>query len=187
MAMNPSATPWIGRAAALGAAFACFVLAGSASALAADASMVKSAVAVLVPGGDSHVKGTVHFTRENDGVRVQASIDGLSPGQHGFHVHEFGDLSKSDLTSAGGHFNPEHHHHAGRDATERHVGDLGNLEADANGHAEVDFVDKQLKLDGPHSIVGRSVIVHGKADDLKSQPAGDAGPRVAGGVIGIAK
>lgn len=185
--MNPSATPWIARTVAVCAAFAGLVAFGLASAVAAETSGVNSAVAVLVAGGDSHVKGTVHFTRENDGVRVKASIDGLTPGQHGFHVHEFGDLSKPDLTSAGGHFNPEHHHHAGRDASERHVGDLGNLEADANGHAEVDFVDQHLQLDGPNSIVGRSVIVHGKADDLKSQPAGDAGPRVAGGVIGIAK
>lgn len=144
-----------------------------------------AAIAVLVPGSDSHVSGTVNFTQEDGGVHVVADISGLTPGKHGFHIHEKGDLSKPDLSSAGGHFNPEGHHHADRTASERHVGDLGNLEADANGHATVDFVDPALQLSGPHSIIGRAVIVHAKADDLKSQPAGDAGPRIGGGVIGI--
>lgn len=149
------------------------------------APSVKSAIAVLVAGNNSNVSGTVKFTQEADGVRVEVDVKGLTPGTHGFHVHEKGDLSKSDLTSAGGHFNPEGHKHAARTESERHVGDLGNLEADADGHATANFVDHQLQLDGPHSIVGRAVIIHGKADDLKSQPAGDAGARVAGGVIGI--
>ena len=144
-----------------------------------------AAIAVLVPGSGSSVHGTVTFTQEHDGVRVKADVTGLTPGLHGFHVHEKGDLSKGDLTSAGGHFNPEHHHHAGRDAMDRHAGDLGNLEAGADGHATLDVVDTHLKLSGPESIIGRGVIVHAKADDMKSQPAGDAGSRVAGGVIGV--
>jgi superoxide dismutase, Cu-Zn family len=144
-----------------------------------------SAIAVLVAGNNSGVSGTVKFTQQADGLRVEADVKGLTPGIHGFHVHEKGDLSKPDLTSAGGHFNPEGHKHAGRMDSERHVGDLGNLEADASGHATVSFVDRQLQLSGPHSIIGRAVIIHGKADDLKSQPAGDAGPRIAGGVIGL--
>ena len=151
-----------------------------------DSSAPKSAIAVLVPGKDSSVKGTVRFTQESGGVHVQADIEGLTPGQHGFHVHENGDLSKPDLSSAGGHFNPDHHHHADRSASERHAGDLGNIEADANGQAKIDFVDPKLQLTGPNAIIGRAVIVHAKADDLKSQPSGDAGARVAGGVIGIA-
>jgi Cu-Zn family superoxide dismutase len=144
-----------------------------------------SAVAVLVPGANSNVSGIVHFTTESGGVHVHAEIKGLTPGSHGFHVHEKGDLSKADLTSAGGHFNPEGHHHADRSSAERHVGDLGNIDAGADGQATVDFVDPKLELSGPHSIIGRAVIIHAKADDLKSQPAGDAGARVAGGVIGI--
>lgn len=144
-----------------------------------------AAVAVLVAGSGSQVSGTVKFTQQSDGVHVQAEVNGLTPGTHGFHVHEKGDLSKADLTSAGGHFNPGGKPHAARDAAERHVGDLGNLEAGADGHASVDFVDQQLKLAGPNSIIGRAVIVHAKADDLKSQPTGDAGGRVAGGVIGV--
>ncbi|PTX91839.1 superoxide dismutase family protein [Opitutus sp. ER46] len=144
-----------------------------------------SAIAVLVPGSGSQVTGTVKFTQVADGVRVEADVQGLTPGAHGFHVHEKGDLSKPDLTSAGGHFNPEGHPHAARTATERHAGDLGNLEAGPDGHALVDFVDPKLQLTGPHAIIGRAVIIHAKADDLKSQPTGDAGGRVAGGVIGL--
>jgi superoxide dismutase, Cu-Zn family len=150
-----------------------------------QAPVGSSAIAVLVPGGNSGVSGTIKFTQEKAGVRVQADVRGLTPGLHGFHVHEKGDLSTPDLTSAGGHFNPTGHPHAGRDAKERHIGDLGNLEAGADGRAVADFVDPKLQLAGPHSIVGRAVIVHEKADDLHSQPTGDAGGRVAGGVIGI--
>ena len=146
---------------------------------------MNSAISVLVAGGNSGVTGTVTFTQTAEGVRVEADVQGLTPGAHGFHVHEKGDLSKPDLTSAGGHFNPGGHRHAARDAAERHAGDLGNLEAGTDGHATASFVDRELQLSGPHSIIGRSVIVHAKADDLKSQPSSDAGARVAGGVIGI--
>lgn len=144
-----------------------------------------SAIAVLVPGGESGVTGTVRFTQQRDGVRVQAEVSGLTPGRHGFHVHEKGDLSKADLTSAGGHFNPTGDPHAAPSASRRHVGDLGNLEAGPDGRARADFVDPKLQLAGRYSIIGRAVIVHEKADDLRSQPTGDAGGRVAGGVIGI--
>lgn len=143
------------------------------------------AIAVLVPAANSQVSGVVHFTQERDGVRVKAQVNGLTPGDHGFHVHEKGDLSKPDLTSAGGHFNPTGHPHAGPNADERHLGDLGNLRAGADGTATLDFVDPKIQLAGPHSIIGRAVIVHEKADDLTSQPTGDAGGRVAGGVIGV--
>jgi len=168
--------------------------AGTSAAVAADdashhgmakAAKGTTAIAVLVPGQNSKVSGTVRFTQESKGVRVQAEVKGLTPGAHGFHVHEKGDLSKPDLTSAGGHFNPTGHPHSAPDSKQRHIGDLGNLEADANGTARADFVDSHLQLAGPHSIIGRAVIVHEKADDLKSQPTGDAGGRVAGGVIGI--
>lgn len=154
---------------------------------AATPAAPKSAIAVLVSGPDGKVSGTVRFTQQEKGLKVEADVKGLTPGKHGFHVHEFGDLSKPDFTSAGGHFNPTGHPHADRTAEQRHVGDLGNLEADAQGNAKASFVDPQLQLSGPHSILGRAVIVHAKEDDLKSQPTGDAGGRVAGGVIGVAK
>jgi Cu-Zn family superoxide dismutase len=146
------------------------------------------AIAVLHPTAGNKVGGTVTFTEEADGVRVQADITGLTPGKHGFHVHEFGDCSAPDLTSVGGHFNPANKPHGGPDAAKRHVGDMGNVEADASGAAKLDYVDHEISLaHDQRSVIGRSVIVHAKADDLKSQPAGDSGTRIACGVIGIAK
>ncbi len=152
---------------------------------AAKAPVGFKAIAVLVAGNDSGVSGTVTFEQTASGVRVVADVAGLTPGKHGFHVHQKGDLSAADLTSTGGHFNPTGHDHAGPDAAKRHVGDLGNLTAGADGRARADFVDPKLALAGEHSIIGRGVIVHAGADDLTSQPTGNAGGRVAGGVIGI--
>jgi len=146
------------------------------------------AVAVLHPTGGNKLSGTVTFTEVADGVQVQAEITGLTPGNHGFHVHEFGDCSAADASSAGAHFNPTNKPHAGPDATERHVGDMGNVEADASGKAKLEYVDHQISLtNDQQSVIGRSVVVHAKADDLKSQPTGDSGARVACGVIGRAK
>ncbi len=154
---------------------------------ASKGSGVTKAIAVMHPTKGQKVEGTVTFTKVENGVRVQAHIHGLAAGNHGFHIHEFGDCSAPDATSAGGHFNPEKHQHADRTATDRHVGDLGNLEADASGRAHLDWTDKMLTLSGDDSILGLAVIVHEKEDDLKSQPVGNAGGRLACGVIGVAK
>ena len=146
------------------------------------------AVAVLHPTAGNKVSGTVTFTEVADGVQVQAEITGLTPGNHGFHVHEFGDCSAADASSAGAHFNPTNKPHAGPDDTERHVGDMGNVEADSSGKAKLEYLDHQISLtNDQQSVIGRSVVVHAKADDLKSQPAGDSGARIACGVIGRAK
>lgn len=145
------------------------------------------AIAVLHPTQGSNVGGTVTFTASGEQVKVVADITGLAPGKHGFHIHEFGDCSDPKAASAGGHFNPGKHQHGAPDATERHAGDLGNIEADATGKAHLELTDKVMKLSGDDSIVGHAVIVHEKADDLKTQPTGDAGGRLACGVIGIAK
>jgi Cu-Zn family superoxide dismutase len=146
------------------------------------------AIAVLHPTAGNKVSGTVTLTEVADGVQIQAEITGLTPGNHGFHVHQFGDCSAGDASSAGAHFNPTNKPHAGPDALERHVGDMGNIEADASGSAKLDYVDHHISLvNDKESVIGRSVVVHAKADDLKSQPAGDSGARVACGVIGIAK
>jgi Cu-Zn family superoxide dismutase len=148
---------------------------------------IAKAIAVLHPTEGSKVMGKITFTKEKDGVRVSGEVTGLTPGKHGFHIHEFGDCSAPDATSAGSHFNPTGHPHAGPGVEKRHVGDLGNLEANDAGVAKVDFVDRQLKFEGSTSIIGRGVIVHAKPDDLTTQPTGDAGGRVACGVIGVAK
>lgn len=163
--------------------FLAFIVSASL-ALAGDAT---KAIAVLHPLSGSNVSGTVTFSASGDQVRVVADVTGLTPGKHGFHIHEFGDCSSPDGNSAGGHFNPAHKQHGAPDATDRHAGDLGNIEADASGKAHLEWTDKIMKLAGPDSIVGHSVIVHEKVDDLKTQPTGNAGGRLACGVVGVAK
>jgi Cu-Zn family superoxide dismutase len=146
-------------------------------------SPVTKAVAVLSAASGSPVSGTLRFEVRGKDVRLQGVIRGLTPGDHGFHIHEFGDCSAPDAASAGGHYNPGGHVHGGPGSKERHVGDLGNVKAGKDGTAKVDRTLKGVDLS---TLVGRSVIVHAQADDLKSQPAGNAGPRVGCGVIGIA-
>jgi len=148
-----------------------------------EAATAVSAVADLQPTQGNEVKGTVTVTAVESGVRVVAEISGLKPGEHGFHIHENGDCSAHDGTSAGGHFNPTGAPHGAPDAAESHVGDLGNIMADASGNAHLDRVFSKPALTGEDSIIGHAVIVHGGRDDLESQPSGDAGARVACGVI----
>lgn len=146
-----------------------------------------SALAVVTPTKGNQATGVVHFTQQKDGVLISATISGLTPGNHGFHIHEFGNCACDDAVCAGGHFDPTHQPHGGPESEHRHVGDLGNIMADEQGVGHYSYVDKQITLNGPHSIVGRAVIVHADADDLKSQPSGNAGARVGCGVVGIAK
>lgn len=152
----------------------------------AAAAPITKAVATMVPTKDSKVQGHVTFTEHGGKIKVEGVITGLTPGKHGFHVHEFGAWSEDGMAS-GGHFNPTQEPHADRDAPMRHVGDLGNVTADENGKATIDLEDALLKFHGPASIIGRGLVVHAKADDLKTQPSGDAGGRLAVGVIGVAK
>lgn len=157
------------------------------SATSTSAQEATKAIAVLSSASGSKVTGTVAFTKSGDDLKIVADVTGLTPGKHGFHVHEFGDCSAPDAASAGGHFNPAKHQHGDRAASDRHIGDLGNLEADASGKAHLEWTDKMMKLNGEGSILGLAVIVHEKEDDLKSQPVGNAGGRLACGVIGVAK
>jgi superoxide dismutase, Cu-Zn family len=153
----------------------------------ANAQEMTKAIAVLHPTAGNSVAGVVTFTKSGEEVKVVADISGLAPGKHGFHIHEFGDCSSSDGNSAGGHFNPMHKAHGAPDASDRHAGDLGNIEAEASGKAHLEWSDRVIKLSGSDSIVGHAVIVHDKVDDLKTQPTGNAGDRLACGVIGVAK
>lgn len=145
------------------------------------------AMAVMVPTKGSTVSGTVAFEDNGKVTHVKTQLTGLTPGKHGFHIHEFGDCSAPDAMSAGGHFNPSGSPHGAPNDKERHSGDLGNLVADASGNALLDLQDAHLKLSGDTTLIGRSVIVHANEDDLKTQPTGNAGGRVACGVIGVAK
>ena len=152
----------------------------------ARAGEIESAVAVLHPTEGNEVKGVLHFKVEDGKVRVTGEVTGLPPGKHGFHIHQYGDCSAPNGKSAGGHFNPTGHPHAGPEEPMRHVGDLGNIVADDSGTATVDVVSEMMAFEGGSSILGRGVIVHAGVDDLKTQPTGDAGGRVACGVIGVA-
>ncbi len=140
----------------------------------------------LKPSSGSQVTGTVTFTKIGDEVQVVADIQNLKPGKHGFHLHEKGDCSAPDAASAGGHFNPSHQHHGGPATAEHHTGDLGNIETDASGKTHLDWKGK-MALSGADSIIGKSVVVHEKEDDLKTDPSGNSGARIACGVIEAAK
>ena len=144
-----------------------------------------SATAVLAPTKGNAASGTVNFTQKGEVVLVEAKISGLpANGTHGFHVHEKGNCSAADASSAGAHFNPSGSKHGGPVGAVRHGGDLGNLRADANGFAQASIEVTGITLGtDPKSIIGRAVIVHGGPDDLKSQPAGNSGARVACGLI----
>jgi Cu-Zn family superoxide dismutase len=157
-----------------------------ALAFVAQGQEVTNATCKLESKSGSQVTGTVTFMKMGDQVHVTADITGLKPGKHGFHIHEKGDCSAPDAASAGGHFNPGQHKHGGPATTERHDGDLGNIETDASGKTHLSWMGK-LSLSGPDSIIGKSVVVHEKEDDLKTDPSGNSGARVACGAIEASK
>ncbi|MDT3671050.1 MAG: superoxide dismutase family protein [Aromatoleum sp.] len=143
-----------------------------------------TAEASLAPTQGNKTAGKVSFTQADGGVRIEAHVTGLTPGGHGFHLHEKGDCSAPDATSAGGHFNPTKKAHGHPDKGEHHLGDLPMLEADAKGEATLTTVVKGVSIgEGENGIVGRAVIVHAAPDDYKTQPTGNSGGRVACGVI----
>ena len=151
-------------------------------------AQVRPSKAATTQPSDNNVVGTVTFTQTDKGVSFVADIDGFAPNsKHGFHIHDKGDLSAPDLASAGGHFNPTKEPHGGPDSPHHHMGDLGNLNADANGHAHLDGTVANVSLTGDNSIIGKSVIIHAQEDDLNSQPSGKSGARIAGGVIEATK
>jgi Cu-Zn family superoxide dismutase len=145
-------------------------------------------IAVLSAKSDSKVKGNVEFTAAAEGVKLKIQMSGLKPNStHGFHIHEFGDCTAPDASSAGGHFSTNSKTHGGPTSEMHHSGDLGNLQADSKGVIETEKTFNFFTIAGENSILGHSIVLHEKADDLKSQPAGDSGKRIACGVIGIAK
>lgn len=149
----------------------------------------KKAVAVLK--GTSAVEGVVTLTQDDDGpTTVNVKITGLTPGPHGFHLHEFGDTTNGCM-STGPHFNPKGLTHGAPEDEVRHAGDLGNIIANAVGVAEATIVDTQIPLSGPNAVIGRALVVHELEDDLGkgghelSLSTGNAGGRLACGVLGL--
>lgn len=150
-----------------------------------DGPQIQKAVAVIHSVGDNQVSGTVNFGKTETGTKITAQITGLSEGEHGFHIHQYGDCSAADASSAGGHFDPDDMKHNSRDAEIRHVGDMGNLVSEGMEFTTtLSYTDNNIFLE---EIIGRGIIIHAGKDDLTSQPSGDAGPRIACGVIGIAQ
>ncbi|XP_013196990.1 uncharacterized protein LOC106140019 [Amyelois transitella] len=148
----------------------------------------KVAIAHLI---STNVTGRILFTEVDGGVLVTGNITGLPEGNYGFHIHQLGDITTCDTTGA--HFNPDDTDHGGQNHTVRHVGDLGNI-AFVGGDtaiANVRILDTVIALTGRNSIVGRALVLHEGEDDLgqggheSSLTTGNAGGRVACGVIGI--
>lgn len=163
------------------------IAAQPAPAVAEPFQNVRELVALVSPlSEDEKAKGVVRFQMVPEGVRILADFDGLEPGsKHGIHLHQFGDLTAKGALSAGDHYNPEGKPHGLPDSEDRHAGDFGNLTADSKGRASIDLVVKNLSLAGPKNpILGRTLIIHAKQDD-GSQPSGNAGDRIAAGVVGI--
>jgi len=142
------------------------------------------ASAILTPISGSHAHGHAHFQELADGsVDVDVDFTGVTPGQHGFHIHQNPDCSDNG-NAAGGHFNPMNMQHAGPDAESHHAGDFGNLTADANGEIRAHFNTVSITVHaGTTSVLGHSVVLHANPDDLVTQPSGNSGPRIACGVI----
>jgi Cu-Zn family superoxide dismutase len=176
-------------------AFLILIGAGLASGLSGCATHGKSkqgqitvyyARAVLQPTKGSQTSGQLWFSEAFGKVKVEAQVAGLDPNStHGIHIHEYGDCTAPDASSAGGHYNPQAHQHGAPDSEARHVGDLGNLKTDKKGNATLSLEITNASINGTlNPIIGRAVIVHKNPDDLISQPTGGAGPRIACGVIG---
>ncbi|XP_023301605.2 extracellular superoxide dismutase [Cu-Zn] isoform X2 [Lucilia cuprina] len=162
------------------------------SALAAEKNTRIEAIAYVSSPNSNQVNGNVTFIQNacGENVHVRVFITGLTPGKHGFHVHEKGDLTNGCL-SMGGHFNPDKMDHGGPGDEVRHVGDLGNIEANENGVVDTTFTDHLISLTGPRTIIGRGLVIHDNVDDLgktthpDSKKTGNAGGRAACGVIGV--
>ena len=173
-----------GKVAATLAAVGLALVAYGASAQ-KSAPSAPSARAVLEAKSGSTVSGWATFTElPGGGVKAVIHVEKAPPGTHGLHVHEKGDCSDPEAKAAGGHFNPTAMDHAGPMEEKHHAGDLGNIEVGADGTGNLEITSKMLTVkEGPNSVVGKAVIFHEKADDLKTQPTGNAGGRLACGVV----
>jgi len=160
------------------------LLASVIALLSACAAKGPNAEALLQPTKGNTAAGTMTFAQEQNMVLIKGQFTGLTPGAHGFHIHEKGDCSAPDGTSTGGHFNPYGKRHGNPSTPDHHAGDLPMLVAGADGTARFTALMDGLSLEyGPGNILGRAVIIHAMPDDYTTQPTGNSGARVACGVI----
>lgn len=143
------------------------------------------AIAEIMPTSGNEARGAVRLSGGNGTVQIAGSITGLEPGAHGFHIHQYGDCSAPDASSAGDHFNPHDDPHGSpRDLEDaHHVGDLGNIVANEQGEAEFSIEDNEIRLSGPESVIGKALVVHASQDDFTTQPSGNSGARLGCGEI----
>jgi Cu-Zn family superoxide dismutase len=165
--------------------FGLFAMLTACSTMNAALHREKTAIAMLAPTEGNIASGVVNFSQDGDIMQIDIRVDNLKPNSmHGVHIHIVGDCRAPDASSAGGHFNPQGSSHGGPFSEPRHGGDLGNIQADANGSAAASLAITGISLGkNDDSIIGRAVIVHAQGDDLTSQPSGNAGPRIACGLI----
>jgi Cu-Zn family superoxide dismutase len=143
-----------------------------------------SATSVIQSKSGSSINGSVNFSQSGKQVLVTGTFSGLKPNaEHGIHIHEKGDCSAPDATSAGGHYNPNNTQHGSHQHSMHHAGDMPNIVSDANGNAIYRATLNDFSLTGDDSIIGRSVVVHRDPDDYKTQPAGNSGPRIGCGLL----
>ena len=171
-----------GILASAGVVLALGLLGTAGRAVAADAA---KATATIESRSGSKVTGKAVFTElPSGGTKIEVWIENATPGTHGIHLHEKGDCSAPDAASAGPHFNPAGNPHAGPADSKHHNGDWGNITIGADGKGHLEMTSDMLTVKpGPNSVMGKAVVFHEKADDLKSQPSGDAGGRFGCGVV----
>lgn len=149
------------------------------------AETYRRAVAYIDPLGDSGVDGTAMFVLEKGQITLQLDVSGMPPGPHAVHLHEHGDCSAPDGSSAGAHWNPSDHAHGRWGEGAHHLGDIGNVEIDADGTGSYSMTTDRWELGTGSAIdiIGRSVIIHAAPDDFATQPTGAAGGRIGCGVV----
>ena len=155
-------------------------------AAAAPAAAGPQVTAMIESRSGSTVTGTATFTQAGGAVHIVVDVNNAPEGVHAVHLHEKGDCSAPDATSAGGHFNPTHMAHGAPEAAQHHAGDFGNMTVGADGHGHLELDSTMLTVaPGEMSVVGHAIVVHGKADDMTTQPTGNAGGRIGCGVVAL--
>lgn len=162
------------------------ILASAACATSGSHSTAPTAKAKLA-AGDGAPRGTALVTEAADGLHVLVKAEGLTPGIHAVHIHTTGTCTGPDFTSAGGHWNPTHHQHGKDNPAGMHMGDMPNMQAGSDGNGQIEYVIAGGTISGGSTPLldadGAAVVIHAQADDNKSDPAGNAGGRIACGVL----